>query len=628
MEHRAWLGANALEPLVDVLRAESGDAASTQAALEALCGLVNTGSGDVEAAGANADRFLSLPGAVEALLETLQAEALWVRLNAIQALTALAYARKERLEMSILQCPAGMMHLMEVLGDGREEIRNEVLLLLLNVTESNEEVQKFCAFQEGFDRLFAIMAQEGMAAGGIIVQDCLKIVAQMLRGNELTKKLFAQGRGMRDLATLLSLSPADVPGTSGPGSAAGGVGIGTIADSKQEIAFLALAVLHTLLEDAVGFAADDEAAALARAFADGGAAAEAPSASDPEHARDQQRRQHLASVQVALCSNPDLVEGVLALAVGPHTADESLSRLRASALTTLGLLAEGNAKVQRMFARGTVPGTLRALVRSAEAAALEEDVVYMPTDRPILSAVFEAALRAPDPEEEEAAVSAAAHLVRGNDAVRTALWGHAKTPPPPPADSQSVPPKLAGRALVDAFRQGTDAFVRAAAAARAEAGLSSELGGGGGGAGSESGASPRALASLWLHVRSARLLRHLLRDSETCKDLAISVPVSVSAAEAAAAGVAASPSVGTMNGPGSGGSGGGAAAGLLAFTARALSLAFRHDAHELLQVRSKAMSPLLLAITHAHTHSPNLSCRCCSCWPSGSAAARALWPPS
>jgi hypothetical protein len=47
----------------------------------------------------------------------------------------------------VLSCGAGMTRLIDVLEDPREEIRNELLLMLLKLTQSNTEIQNAVAFQ-------------------------------------------------------------------------------------------------------------------------------------------------------------------------------------------------------------------------------------------------------------------------------------------------------------------------------------------------------------------------------------------------------------------------------------------------------------------------------------------------
>ena len=104
------------------------------------------------------------------LVELLQENKLWVRWSTIQVLATLSSNRRERTEEAVLACPAGMERLADVLDDRREEIRNDMLLLLLRLTENSEQIQNFVAFRDGFHRLFQIMALQGMADGGIIVQ--------------------------------------------------------------------------------------------------------------------------------------------------------------------------------------------------------------------------------------------------------------------------------------------------------------------------------------------------------------------------------------------------------------------------------------------------------------------------
>lgn len=99
-----------------------------------------------------------------------------------------------RVQAAIMACGAGVSRLVDVLEDPREEIRNELLLLLLKITESNSEIQKAVAFQEGFERLVRIMQQEGVDDGGIIIKDCLQIMYNMLANNKLPQKLFLQVR--------------------------------------------------------------------------------------------------------------------------------------------------------------------------------------------------------------------------------------------------------------------------------------------------------------------------------------------------------------------------------------------------------------------------------------------------
>lgn len=52
-----------------------------------------------------------------------------------QVLQAVQKSAADVLEARILECPAGMQVLVEVLRDSREEVRNQVILLLAQVRD-------------------------------------------------------------------------------------------------------------------------------------------------------------------------------------------------------------------------------------------------------------------------------------------------------------------------------------------------------------------------------------------------------------------------------------------------------------------------------------------------------------
>jgi len=64
-----------------------------------------------------------------------------------------------------------------------DSVHIEGLLLLISLTESNADLQKIVAFENAFERLLAIIEEEGAISGGIIVQDCLQLVQNLLRYN-------------------------------------------------------------------------------------------------------------------------------------------------------------------------------------------------------------------------------------------------------------------------------------------------------------------------------------------------------------------------------------------------------------------------------------------------------------
>jgi hypothetical protein len=59
----------------------------------------------------------------------------------------------------------------------------EALLLLLELTVENQEIQKIVAFEGAFEIALQIIYDEGISNGGIITHDCLHLVNTLLRNN-------------------------------------------------------------------------------------------------------------------------------------------------------------------------------------------------------------------------------------------------------------------------------------------------------------------------------------------------------------------------------------------------------------------------------------------------------------
>lgn len=69
----------------------------------------------------------------------------------------------------------------------------QALILLIHLTKGNANIQKIVAFENAFDRLFDVIADEGYADGGIVVEDCLFIVHNLLKNNTSNQNFFKEG---------------------------------------------------------------------------------------------------------------------------------------------------------------------------------------------------------------------------------------------------------------------------------------------------------------------------------------------------------------------------------------------------------------------------------------------------
>eukprot|EP01041_Mallomonas_annulata_P003424 gene3424-6795_t len=183
------VGKHALQRLVELLK-EQGIPEEYEEALELIGRLVK--SKDQIAAATNTAIILSDTSNVELLLDLLEHADPVVGVMTSEILTAIHSVSGGSLELAIQECPAGMNKLLQRLPDAsREEVRNQAILLVQQLTASNEEMQKTVAFNEGFDILFGIIRSEGGATDPtVVVQDCLRICSNILHNSETCQRLF------------------------------------------------------------------------------------------------------------------------------------------------------------------------------------------------------------------------------------------------------------------------------------------------------------------------------------------------------------------------------------------------------------------------------------------------------
>jgi hypothetical protein len=69
----------------------------------------------------------------------------------------------------------------------------EGLLLLIDLTYDNADIQKIIAFENAFERLLQIVYDEGASDGDVIVQDCLQLMQNLLRENVSNQVCWREG---------------------------------------------------------------------------------------------------------------------------------------------------------------------------------------------------------------------------------------------------------------------------------------------------------------------------------------------------------------------------------------------------------------------------------------------------
>jgi hypothetical protein len=141
--------------------------------------------------------YLKDPNNIASVLELLEEQDFYIRFDVIQLLQALVNNAISLVQTAVLSSPLGLAKLADLLDEKREIIRNgnysrcfdalirssEAILLIISLTESNADIQKIFAFQNTFERLLSIILEEGGVEGGIVTQDCLNALLNLLRYN-------------------------------------------------------------------------------------------------------------------------------------------------------------------------------------------------------------------------------------------------------------------------------------------------------------------------------------------------------------------------------------------------------------------------------------------------------------
>ena len=137
-------------------------------------------------------QFIKTPEHVSMILDLLEDFDFQVRRPTTCLLTTMLKNKLAEVQETVLVSPMSISRMMDLLSDSREVVRNDALLLLLQLTRNNRQIQKIVAFDNAFDRLLSIVQEEGWSDGGIVVEDCLLIIRNLLKGNNSNQTFFRE----------------------------------------------------------------------------------------------------------------------------------------------------------------------------------------------------------------------------------------------------------------------------------------------------------------------------------------------------------------------------------------------------------------------------------------------------
>ncbi|XP_040183698.1 general vesicular transport factor p115 isoform X2 [Rana temporaria] len=208
-KYRLEVGTQAMDHLLNVLQTDRSDSEIIGYALDTLYNIV---SNDTEEADENqqvqtddlgvqfTELFMKQEN-VTLLLSVLEEFDFHVRWPGVKLLTTLLKQQGPQVQQIVLVCPMGVSRLMDLLDDSREVIRNDGLLLLQQLTKGNAAIQKIVAFENAFERLLDIITEEGSSDGGIVVEDCLILLQNLLKYNNSNQNFFKEGSYIQRMKT-------------------------------------------------------------------------------------------------------------------------------------------------------------------------------------------------------------------------------------------------------------------------------------------------------------------------------------------------------------------------------------------------------------------------------------------
>ncbi|KAH9864323.1 hypothetical protein J1614_010257 [Plenodomus biglobosus] len=187
-EYPASVASGALRGLIEAISKDGDDVDTLKVVLETLLMLFHPDADSPEASEEIAlwlaDQFSQRQDNITLLADLLAKPDFYSRLYSLQLIRAVALARPERTQECILAAPAGIENLVATLDDPRDAIRTESLVVLTDLARSSSELQKLFVFEDAFTKVFNILlADGGLTQGGIVVQDCLTLLATLVRFN-------------------------------------------------------------------------------------------------------------------------------------------------------------------------------------------------------------------------------------------------------------------------------------------------------------------------------------------------------------------------------------------------------------------------------------------------------------
>ncbi|XP_074598801.1 general vesicular transport factor p115-like [Brevipalpus obovatus] len=201
--HRKEVGSLAMDVLVQTLKNDRGDSEIVEDLLAILHHIISGESYETESGqliGHDAlgtiftEVFIKKDENLQVIFDMIKDKDYLdsrFRGDALKLFMTFARIKPREVQEFVFNTDMGIPTLFDLLEDFRDHIRLDAISLLKYLASNNAKIQTpIAAHENAFARLINMLEVEGYPAGGVIVGDCLMLLFNLLRNNDLTQKSF------------------------------------------------------------------------------------------------------------------------------------------------------------------------------------------------------------------------------------------------------------------------------------------------------------------------------------------------------------------------------------------------------------------------------------------------------
>ncbi|KAK9452747.1 p115 like vesicle tethering protein [Dipodascopsis uninucleata] len=219
-DYRESVVSGGIRGLIGVLQRDGEDSETIRATLETILILFYEKSSITDSEDTDhislwlADEFTQQQDTISCLINFLESNDFYVKLHCLKIMEVILSNRPERAQQCIVSAPLSITKLVATMDDHREAIQSEAIVFLSQLVTHHPDIQKLVAFENAFEKLFAIINREGDIDGGIVVRDCLNLISNLLNLNPSNQTFFRETSCIQHLSRLLAIDLEDAKWTT------------------------------------------------------------------------------------------------------------------------------------------------------------------------------------------------------------------------------------------------------------------------------------------------------------------------------------------------------------------------------------------------------------------------------